>query len=315
MEIPLSIVITTYNRFDLLERCIQSILQQQYRNYEIIIVDDHSIPSYREDILNKYPNINYIYKDKNEGPGSARNIGISLAKNNFVIIMDDDDVFVDNAFHKIDEFIKKHQQLNFPVYHFLCSSTKTKSDFEYKILSFSEYLNGEVIGDVIHVLDKSVFLEGNKYRFPELKIGAEILLWYRVTLDYGYLIVNEIVVKVMDDSPQRLTNFDQQIQNAALFAQFQIDVINRFEKDMLKANSLSLVIDKYKGAVTYLLLAKQKKLAFNYCWRLCKFSKKYLLFFLLFLLPQKVITIMFYQYRISRRQKNNESTPYNHYVI
>lgn len=82
IEIPLSIVITTYNRPKILERCLKSIQEQSYSNIEIIVVDDHSIPSYEKDIRRKFPEIKYVYQEKNSGPGPARNRGIELAKNN-----------------------------------------------------------------------------------------------------------------------------------------------------------------------------------------------------------------------------------------
>jgi len=117
----MSVVITTYNRPELLKRCIESIYSQNYSLIEIIVVDDHSVPSYKNTIIDMYPNIKYIYQKENRGPGIARNKGIKLARNNFVILIDDDDIFIEGAFNEIKKFLSNNSDLNYPVFNFLRS--------------------------------------------------------------------------------------------------------------------------------------------------------------------------------------------------
>lgn len=96
MQKPLvSVVIATHNRQDLLPQAVRSILDQTYQNFEIVIVDDASedvTPEVIRGLTESDPRIRSIRSDKNVGPGAARNLGIALAKGDFVAIMDDDDL-------------------------------------------------------------------------------------------------------------------------------------------------------------------------------------------------------------------------------
>ncbi len=83
----ISIVIPYFNRPEKLIRCVNSVKNQTYKNYEIIIVDDCS-----ETI---FPDLNceytYIRNDFNKGPGASRNAGMDVAKGEFIVFLDSDD--------------------------------------------------------------------------------------------------------------------------------------------------------------------------------------------------------------------------------
>lgn len=89
----LSIIIPVYNGQYYLEQCLKSIEQQQYQNYELIIVDDGSTDSSR-DIISRFASSNAkivtIFQD-NSGSQIARNVGLSLAHGAFVAFVDADD--------------------------------------------------------------------------------------------------------------------------------------------------------------------------------------------------------------------------------
>ena len=87
-----SIIIPTYNREKYLEEAILSIINQTYKNFEILVIDDGSKENYAERICNKYTNCTYLYK-KNGGVSSARNFGIKKSKGDFIAFLDDDDVW------------------------------------------------------------------------------------------------------------------------------------------------------------------------------------------------------------------------------
>ena len=82
-----SVVIPTYNRKGLLKRCIDSLLNQSYKDFEIIVVDDGSTDGTR-DIL-KCMKVKYI-RQKRKGPAAARNTGIKSAKAEIIAFTDDD---------------------------------------------------------------------------------------------------------------------------------------------------------------------------------------------------------------------------------
>jgi len=107
-EKPLvSIIISTYNRKNLLSIAIKSVLNQKMQDFEIIVVNDHG-----EDISEVINNFNdnriiYINKEKNEGLGAARNSGLDIAKGKYVNFLDDDDGFYPHHLETLVEYLEK----------------------------------------------------------------------------------------------------------------------------------------------------------------------------------------------------------------
>jgi len=97
----ISIVIPTYNRPELLKKAIQSVLDQTYTNFEIIIIDDSSTKDNEKNIksFNK-KNIIYIKNKTRKGGGYSRNIGIKKAKGEFIAFLDDDDEWMPQKLEK-----------------------------------------------------------------------------------------------------------------------------------------------------------------------------------------------------------------------
>lgn len=101
LNLPLvSIVIPTYKRNDKILLALESALNQSYENIEIIVVDDNEPESeYRiktKNILKKYIDnqlINYIESPRNLGGSASRNLGINIAKGEFIAFLDDDDIY------------------------------------------------------------------------------------------------------------------------------------------------------------------------------------------------------------------------------
>ena len=85
-----SVIITTYNRAVLLDRAINSVFNQTYKDYELVIVDDGST-DHTQDIIKRYDGrLKYIYQ-KNAGLPQARNMGIRNTHGKYICFLDDDD--------------------------------------------------------------------------------------------------------------------------------------------------------------------------------------------------------------------------------
>ena len=106
----ISIVVPVYNVEDYLEKCIQSILNQSYKNLEIILVDDGS-PDNCPKICDKYEKldsrIKVIHK-KNGGLSDARNIGIKNAKGKYISFVDSDDYIKENFIEDMYNLLIKY---------------------------------------------------------------------------------------------------------------------------------------------------------------------------------------------------------------
>lgn len=104
----ISVVVPVYNVEKYLRLCIDSILKQSYRDFEIILVNDGSKDS-SGDICNEYSrfdNIRVIHKE-NEGLGYARNTGIDEAGGDFIVFLDSDDFIEEDTLLDLYNGIKK----------------------------------------------------------------------------------------------------------------------------------------------------------------------------------------------------------------
>lgn len=115
-----SVIIPTYNRADDLDRCLKSLQEQTYKNFEVLVCDDGSTDNTKE-VVEKYNSILVIQYIKDEnfgGPARPRNSGIKNAKGNAIAFLDSDDWWYPNklevvlpylqdfdiVYHKLDVF-------------------------------------------------------------------------------------------------------------------------------------------------------------------------------------------------------------------
>lgn len=116
----LSIIIPIYQTQDTLGRCVESILQQSFTDYEIILVDDGSTDKCSllcDQYAQKYNNTTTIHKE-NGGLSDARNVGIRQAKGEYITFIDSDDAIKTDTLQALMEEIDKHPEtdvLEYPI--------------------------------------------------------------------------------------------------------------------------------------------------------------------------------------------------------
>jgi glycosyltransferase involved in cell wall biosynthesis len=121
-----SVIIGSYNRYELLLRSIDSVINQTYKDIEIIVVDDCSIDDRYENLKSR-KDIRFFKTDKNSGlPAVPRNIGIDNAKGDWICFLDDDDYFLPNKIEKQMEYSKD--------YNFLCCDAYCDDNLSEKLI-------------------------------------------------------------------------------------------------------------------------------------------------------------------------------------
>ncbi len=103
MEKLVSVVIPTYNREHIITRAIESVLNQSYKQLEIIIIDDCSSDKTEEIVNKKYgnnPQIHFYRLNRNSGACFARNTGVKRSKGDYVAFLDSDDEFLPDKIQK-----------------------------------------------------------------------------------------------------------------------------------------------------------------------------------------------------------------------
>jgi glycosyltransferase involved in cell wall biosynthesis len=103
----ISIIITTYRRSELLERCIQSALAQKYSPVEILVVEDGPTADTANIVAEYHDRIDYITKEHG-GISSTRNVGCRSAKGQYIAFVDDDDLFRPRRLEALFEALRKH---------------------------------------------------------------------------------------------------------------------------------------------------------------------------------------------------------------
>ena len=103
-----SVIIPTYNYGKYIEKAIDSVLAQTYKDFEIIVVDDGSTDNTREIIETRYKDkVRYFYQE-NKGAPVARNKGIKESMGEYLVFLDADDWLMPMALLSRLEYLKKH---------------------------------------------------------------------------------------------------------------------------------------------------------------------------------------------------------------
>lgn len=112
MEKPFfSVIIPTYNRADFLKIAIESVLNQSFKNFQLVIVDDGSTDRTKA-LINSYQDNRLLYTySQNRGVSSARNLGISLSTGKYLSFLDSDDRFRNDKLQITYNTIKEHPEI------------------------------------------------------------------------------------------------------------------------------------------------------------------------------------------------------------
>ena len=106
----ISIIIPTYNSAQYICEAIESVLNQTYKDFEIIVVDDGSTDNTKEVIKPYLNKIKYIYQ-QNSGPSAARNRGIKEAKGEYIAFLDADDIWLPQKLELQIKFMEKEKEV------------------------------------------------------------------------------------------------------------------------------------------------------------------------------------------------------------
>lgn len=106
-EVLFSIILTTYNRPDLLVDALSSVGRQTLRDFEVILVNDNGDPVESLLVGHDFP-ITYLRQGRNRGLSAARNAGLKQARGRYVVYLDDDDIYLPNHLAVLAEAFETH---------------------------------------------------------------------------------------------------------------------------------------------------------------------------------------------------------------
>jgi glycosyltransferase involved in cell wall biosynthesis len=161
-----SVVVPYYNRLGLLPRAVTSILNQTYRNLELIVVDDASIEDPQETLKSfSDPRMVYLRHEQNRGVSAARNTGIAAAHGDFVCFLDSDDEWaLDKTEKQMDLMLRGRDR---KVVYCFSDVFSDKSGSRVLTKSFDKE------GDILHVILSG---DGSSILVNELMIARSDLI-------------------------------------------------------------------------------------------------------------------------------------------
>jgi len=149
MQALVSIVIPTYNRAELLKETIDSVLNQTYKNYEILICDDGSTDKTKDMVLSyNNPKIIYFYQSNHGCPAPARNMGLKNAKGQYIAFLDSDDLWFPKKLEIQIAAFEKYPQILLIATNSVTIPPKKNPSLSLsseKIVSFEELIHANII--------------------------------------------------------------------------------------------------------------------------------------------------------------------------
>lgn len=144
-----SVIIPTYNRADLLQRCLNALVMQTYKNFEVIVCDDGSTDNSKE-IVDSFKNkldIKYIWEKNWGGPARPRNNGIKVAQGDWICFLDADDWWKPEKLEKCLPYLEKYDV----IYHNLeqVNSKNKKKILKTRQLSQQPFIDLIMNGNAI----------------------------------------------------------------------------------------------------------------------------------------------------------------------
>ena len=194
-----SIIIPTYNRAHLISKTIQSVLDQTYKYFEIIVVDDGSTDNTEEVIgLMNDRRIKY-FKKENEERSIARNYGMEKANGDFIYLLDSDDIIYRNHLQLAYDFINKNKTVEIFFFPYEIINTNTGKTRKIPTIkgSLNEYLaHGNILSCHGVFFIKKI---AKTYRFrPDMYQGEDYEFWLRVSSKYEILYTNTITSALIE---------------------------------------------------------------------------------------------------------------------
>ena len=108
-----SVIIPTYNREKTILRAINSVLNQTYKNLEVLVIDDGSTDG-TVALVNSIEDerLKYVVLEQNGGPSNARNVGVQMAEGEWIAFQDSDDCWHENKLEVQMEYAKIHPKIS-----------------------------------------------------------------------------------------------------------------------------------------------------------------------------------------------------------
>ena len=180
----IDIILPNYNNFEFITKTVKSVLNQTYKNWKLIIVDDHSDEKTRSVLkkISKNKNIKVYFMKKNRGAGFCRNYAIKKSNSPYLAFIDSDDIWQKNKLKKQISFMKDNNFL------FSYTDYKTFGEKNRKInnpskLDYTSFLRNTCIATSTMMIKRNII---GKIKFTDTKICEDFFFKCNLLKKIGY---------------------------------------------------------------------------------------------------------------------------------
>lgn len=259
----ISIVTPVFNRDDVIGRCIESVLQQDFDAYEHLIVDDGSTDATAKSVssyCSTNPRVKLFQLTQNHGVNYSRNRAIAVATGQVVLILDSDDELLPGALSTVAAVVQERPEFQ----HYLFVPTDLEHAFRRHpllsrsshVFTFDDWLNGSVGGDFVHVIRTELIrthLFSEQFRIFEIvdfmriyKAGGRQFYTNRTITRRDRARADSVTREYFLDNIAALTNYYRYVHT----------LIAWFREECSGQRSLFVVREAKKGIILGLALGK-----------------------------------------------------------
>lgn len=256
-DMPLvSVIIVNYNGKDHLEKCLLFLMQNDYENYEVILVDNNSVDSSVKFVQKNYPSIKVVTLEKNLGFAEPNNLGAKESKGDFLLFLNNDTIPTSNFIAELVKVAKEDPKIA------ICQSLLLKPDGtidssgDFVDIYGRAYSSREKISTVRQILSArgaSMIIRKDRFwefggfdknyfaSFEDVDLGLRAWIWgYRVVLvssSVVYHLGGQTIQKLSSEVSfhgvkntllLRLTNFESSFAIRGIVTLFFVIVMRKF---------------------------------------------------------------------------------------
>ncbi|MFC3415137.1 glycosyltransferase family A protein [Algoriphagus hitonicola] len=181
-----SIIIPLYNKAPYIQRAIDSVLNQRFKEFEIIVVNDGSTDGGENLVRENYGDQVNLLNQTNQGVSSARNKGITQAKFPWIAFLDADDYWHPDYLKLVAQTIHKNPNKGIIGCHYSSGALSIEPQLAYFCLDqyFKQAIYNTRFFTSATCLKKSFFEQKDGFD-SNLKLGEDIDVWFRASLFFG----------------------------------------------------------------------------------------------------------------------------------
>ena len=212
-----TVIIPAYNAEKTIVRCMQSVLEQTYKNVEVIIIDDGSSDNTLSGIQSfiEENQLNWILISReNKGVSYTRNEGIKLSKGDYIAFLDSDDYWYNEKLEKQMNFIETYHAR---IVGGNIKNRKSESDSQfYSQYALKDMLLSNRLFTSTVLLEKNIFQEVGYFN-ENMLYSEDYNLWLRIATKNKIYVINEILVHYELDYSSGLSSKLYEMEKGELF--------------------------------------------------------------------------------------------------